>query len=101
MHTNGGAGSAGGRRGRPTIYELNSRGRRRSAREIPRLVGAAIALCWRAGRRELITMGVLELLSGAGVAAQVVELGFVERGQLDCARHVEDPVLGVARGKFV
>jgi ATP-binding cassette, subfamily B, bacterial len=72
MHTNGGAGSARGRRGRPTIYELHSHGKRRPAREIPRLVAAAVALCWRAGRRELITMGVLELLSGAGVAAQVV-----------------------------
>jgi len=72
MHTNGGAGSAGGRRGKPTIYELNARGKRRSPREIPRLVAAAIALCWRAGRRQLITMGVLELLSGVGVAAQVV-----------------------------
>jgi len=72
MHVNGGAGSAGGKRGGPTIYELNSRGKRRSAREIPRLVAAGVALCWRAGRRELITMGLLELLSGAGVAGQVV-----------------------------
>src|SRR5580692_10236129 len=34
--------------------------------------GAGTELCWRAGRRELITLGVLELLSGAGVAAEVV-----------------------------
>jgi ATP-binding cassette, subfamily B, bacterial len=64
--------SAGGKRAGPTIYELNSRGKRRSAREIPRLVAEGVAICWRAGRRELITLGVLELLSGAGVAAQVV-----------------------------
>jgi ATP-binding cassette, subfamily B, bacterial len=72
MHMPGGARSPGGRRAGPTIYELHSRGKRRSAREIPRLVAAGIAICWRAGRRELITMGALELLSGAGVAAQVV-----------------------------
>src|SRR5580692_9796494 len=35
-------------------------------------VAGGVAICWRAGRRELITLGVLELLSGAGVAAEVV-----------------------------
>jgi ATP-binding cassette, subfamily B, bacterial len=60
------------KRAGPTIYELNSRGKRGSAREIPRLVAAGVAICWRAGRRELITIGVLELLSGVGVAAEVV-----------------------------
>jgi hypothetical protein len=30
----------------------------------------------------------------------VVELRLVEGGQLDRAGHVEDPVLGVARGEF-
>jgi ABC-type multidrug transport system fused ATPase/permease subunit len=72
MHVSGGGRSAGGKRAGPTIYELNSRGQRWSAREIPRLVAAGVALCWRAGRRELITIGVLELLSGVGVAAEVV-----------------------------
>jgi ATP-binding cassette, subfamily B, bacterial len=72
MHVSGGGRSAGGKRAGPTIYELNSRGKRGSAREIPRLVAAGVAICWRAGRRELITIGVLELLSGIGVAAEVV-----------------------------
>jgi ATP-binding cassette, subfamily B, bacterial len=72
MHGSGGGRSAGRKRAGPTIYELNSRGKRGSAREIPRLVAAGVAICWRAGRRELITIGVLELLSGVGVAAEVV-----------------------------
>src|ERR1700722_15948525 len=72
MDGRGGGGAPGGKRAGPTIYELHSHGKRRSAREIPRLVAAGIAICWRAGRRELITLGLLELLSGAGVAAEVV-----------------------------
>jgi ATP-binding cassette, subfamily B, bacterial len=72
MHVFGGGRSAGGKRAGPSIYELHSHGKRRSAREIPRLVAAGVAICWRAGRRELITIGVLELLSGVGVAAEVV-----------------------------
>src|SRR5579864_4896866 len=67
MHGRGGGRAPGGKRAGPTIYELHSHGKRRSAREIPRLVAAGIGICWRAGRRELITLGVLELLSGAGV----------------------------------
>jgi hypothetical protein len=70
MHGRGGGRAAGGKRAGPTIYELHSRGKRRSAREIPRLAAAGVGICWRAGRRELITLGVLELLSGAGVAAE-------------------------------
>ena len=72
MHGRGGGRAAGGKRAGPTIYELHSRGKRRSAREIPRLAAAGVGICWRAGRRELITLGVLELLSGVGVAAEVV-----------------------------
>ena len=65
-------GSGGGKRAGPTIFELNARGQRRSPREIPRLVAAGVAITWRAGRRELITIAALELLSGIGVAAEVV-----------------------------
>jgi ATP-binding cassette subfamily B protein len=65
-------GSGGGKRAGPTIFELNARGQRRSPREIPRLVAAGVAITWRAGRRELITIAALELLSGAGLAAEVV-----------------------------
>jgi ATP-binding cassette subfamily B protein len=35
-------------------------------------VAAGLAITWRAGRRELIVMAALELLSGAGVAGEVV-----------------------------
>src|SRR3984957_20611968 len=70
IHGRGGGRAPGGKRAGPTIYELHSHGKRRSAREIPRLVAAGIAICWRAGRRELITLGGLELLAGAGVAAE-------------------------------
>jgi len=67
-----GSRSSGGKRAGPTIYELNAGGEGRSRREIPQLVAAGLAITWRAGRRELITMAVLELLSGIGVAAEVV-----------------------------
>jgi len=68
---NGSRSSRGGRAG-PTIYELNASGEGRSLREVPRLVAAGLAITWRAGRRELIIMAALELLSGVGVAAEVV-----------------------------
>ena len=64
--------SSGGKRAGPTIYELNDQGKGRSAREIPRLVAAGVGIAWRAGRRELIIMAVLEVLSGFGVGAEVV-----------------------------
>ena len=72
MYVLGGSRSSGGKRAGPTIYELNAGGQGRSARELPRLVRAGLTISWHAGRRELITMAVLELLSGIGVAAEVV-----------------------------
>jgi ATP-binding cassette subfamily B protein len=72
MYVLGGARSSGGKRAGPTIYELNAHGEQRSAREIPRLVAAGVGITWRAGRRELITIAALEVLSGVGVAAEVV-----------------------------
>ena len=68
----GGSRSSGGKRAGPTIYELNAGGEGRSVRDVPRLVGAGLTLTWRAGPRELITMAVLEVLCGIGVAAEVV-----------------------------
>jgi ABC-type multidrug transport system fused ATPase/permease subunit len=62
----------GGKRAGPTIYEMNSPGQGRSARDLPRLVAAGVGITWRAGRRELITMAVLEVLSGVGVAVEVL-----------------------------
>ena len=67
-----GSRTSGGKRAGPSIYELNARGEGRSAREVPRLVAAGVAITWRAGRRELLIMAALELLSGIGVAAEVV-----------------------------
>ena len=72
MYVLGGARSSGGKRAGPTIYELNAHGEQRSAREIPRLVAAGVGITWRAGPRELITIAALEVLSGVGVAAEVV-----------------------------
>jgi ATP-binding cassette, subfamily B, bacterial len=51
---------------------MNASPQARSGREMLRLVGAGLAITWRAGRRELITMTALEVLSGIGVAAEVV-----------------------------
>ena len=64
--------SPGGKRAGPTIFEINAMGGGRSARDIPRLVAAGLAITWQAGRRELIVIAVLEALSGIGVAAEVV-----------------------------
>jgi len=59
-----GSRTSGGKRAGPSIYELNARGEGRSAREVPRLVAAGVAITWRAGRRELLIMAALELLAG-------------------------------------
>jgi ATP-binding cassette, subfamily B, bacterial len=72
MYVLGGSRTTGGKRAGPTIYELNAQGEGRSARDLPRLVAAGLKICWRAGPRELITMTLLEVLSGVGVAAEVV-----------------------------
>jgi ATP-binding cassette, subfamily B, bacterial len=72
MFVLGGSRSSSGKRAGPTIYELNASGARRSSREMARLVGAGLLITWRAGRRELIIMTALEVVSGIGVAAEVV-----------------------------
>lgn len=71
MYVSSGPGP-GGKRAGPTIFEINAMGGARSARDIPRLVAAGLAITWRAGRRELTAIALLELLSGIGVAAEVV-----------------------------
>ncbi|HTR93901.1 MAG TPA: ATP-binding cassette domain-containing protein [Trebonia sp.] len=64
--------SPGGKRAGLTIFEINAMGGGGSARDLPRLVAAGLAITWRAGRRALIVMALLELLSGIGVAAEAV-----------------------------
>jgi ATP-binding cassette, subfamily B, bacterial len=88
----GGSRSSGGKRAGPTIYELNAPAEGRSSREIPRLVWAGLAIAWRAGRRELITMTSLEVLSGIGVAAEVV----VGRRVLEAILATQHASLGLA-----
>jgi ATP-binding cassette, subfamily B, bacterial len=72
VYVTGGSGKAGGKQAGPTIFEMNSHGEGRSVRELPRLATAAVVITWRAGRRELIAMTALEVLSGVGVAAEVI-----------------------------
>jgi ATP-binding cassette, subfamily B, bacterial len=72
MYVLGGSRPSSGKRAGPTIYEMNASPEGRSGREMLRLVGAGLAITWRAGRRELITMTALEVVSGIGVAAEVV-----------------------------
>ena len=67
-----GARSAGGKRAGPTIYEMNAAGRRQSPRELARLAASSVSIVWQAARRELVTMAGLEVLSGIGVAGEVV-----------------------------
>ncbi|HSR86011.1 MAG TPA: ABC transporter ATP-binding protein [Streptosporangiaceae bacterium] len=86
MYVLGGSRSSSGKRAGPTIYELNASGDGRSSREIPRLVGAGLAITWCAGRRELITMTALEVLSGIGVAAELV-VGRRVLGAILAAQH--------------
>jgi hypothetical protein len=97
MYVLGGSRARDGKRAGPTIYELNAGREGRSAREIPRLVAAGLAITWHAGRRELITMAVLEVLSGVGVAAEVV----VGRRVLEAilaTQHAGSGSAGVASG---
>ncbi|MFY9930647.1 MAG: hypothetical protein WAK82_21860, partial [Streptosporangiaceae bacterium] len=72
MYVTGGSRAGGGKRAGPTIYEVNNRGEGRSVRDLPRLVTAGVAITWQAGRRELIIITALEVLSGVGVAAEVI-----------------------------
>jgi ATP-binding cassette subfamily B protein len=83
----------GGKHAGPTIYEMNSPGKGRSARELPRLVAAGVGITWRAGRRELITMAVLEVLSGIGVAVEVL----VGRRVLEAVLSTQHTTAGLAR----
>jgi hypothetical protein len=94
MYVLGGSRTSSGKRAGPTIYELNAAGEGRSAREIPRLVAAGLTICWRAGRRELIIMTALEVLSGIGVAAEVV----VGRRVLEAILVTQHSSAGLASG---
>src|SRR5262249_23480403 len=92
MYVFGGSQSSSGKRAGPTIYEMNASPEARSGREMLRLVGAGLAITWRAGRRELITMTALEVLSGLGVAAEVV----VGRGVLEAILATQHASAGLA-----
>jgi ATP-binding cassette, subfamily B, bacterial len=92
MYVLGGSRSSSGKRAGPTIYEMNASPEGRSGREMLRLVGAGLAITWRAGRRELITMTALEVVSGIGVAAEVV----VGRRVLEAILAVQHTKLGLA-----
>ncbi|HWI72199.1 MAG TPA: ABC transporter ATP-binding protein [Baekduia sp.] len=56
----------------PTIYDLQSAGLGRSRRELPRSILAALRLIWTAGRRELITVVVLEACASLAVVGLVL-----------------------------
>jgi ATP-binding cassette, subfamily B, bacterial len=81
-----GARSADGKRAGPTIYEMNAAGPRHSPRELARLATSSVSIVWHAARPELITMVALEVLTGIGVAAEVV-----------VGRHVAEAVLETQR----
>lgn len=73
------------RSGGPTVYELFTPGSGASARALPRLIGEALRIAWRAGPRELL------LLIGFDVLAAVAVLGEVllARRVLAIVLHVE------------
>lgn len=88
MYVIGGSRSRGG----PTIYDLNKGGEGRSRRELPRLVAVGLAITWHADRRDLIAMAALELLSGVGIAVEVV----VGRHALSAILATEHTTTGLA-----
>lgn len=58
----------------------------RSLKKVPGLVAAAFRLLWRADRRTFAVAGVLELVTGAGVAVQLLVGSRVLRSVLGAAR---------------
>src|SRR5262252_3081962 len=72
MYVLGGSRSSSGKRAGPTIYEMNASPEGRSRREMLRLIGAGLAITWRAGRRELITMTALEVVVGRRVLEAIL-----------------------------
>jgi ABC-type multidrug transport system fused ATPase/permease subunit len=72
MSATGGARTAGGKRGGPTVYEVNDFGGKHSPRDLPRLVASGVRIVWRAARRELLALLALEAVTGVGTAVQVV-----------------------------
>jgi ABC-type multidrug transport system fused ATPase/permease subunit len=69
-----------------TIYDVQRFGSDRSRRELPRIVAGALRLTWAAGRRELLTVLVLEALAAVGLAALVLLGRDVLTGVLDADR---------------
>src|SRR5947209_5086143 len=66
-----GEGGADGRRF--SVYDhIRTPPDRRSLRELPRLVTGSLRLTWRAGPAALVVSGLLQLLAGIGVAAQLL-----------------------------
>src|SRR4051794_41588160 len=55
-----------------TVYDVQQFGSNRSRRELPRVIAGVLRLTWSAGRRELVTVVVLEALAAVGVAALVL-----------------------------
>ena len=55
-----------------TIYDLQVAGGPRSARELPRLVTAAVRIVWAAGRRQAALALALQVVGGLGTAAMVL-----------------------------
>jgi hypothetical protein len=54
-----------------TIYQVNAPDEV-AARQMPRLVGLALRLLWRAGRRELVLTLLLQALGAVGVLGVVL-----------------------------
>jgi ATP-binding cassette subfamily B protein len=55
-----------------TIYDLHGKDEPRSARELPRLVLAALRIVWAAGPRQAALALVLQVLGGLGTGAMVL-----------------------------
>jgi ATP-binding cassette, subfamily B, bacterial len=69
-----------------TIYDVQAAEYNRSRRELPRVIAGALRLLWAAGRRQLLTILVVEALAAAGVAAAVLLGREVLAGVLEADR---------------
>jgi ATP-binding cassette subfamily B protein len=79
MSVTGGTRTGSEKRGGPTIYEVNDFGGKHSPRDLPRLVASGVRIVWRAARRELLALLVLEALTAVGIGGTDLSLGQWQR----------------------
>jgi ATP-binding cassette subfamily B protein len=78
----------------PLALRVAARSESKSLGRLRRLVGSSLSLVWSAGRRLLIALVAVQLVSAVALAAQVITVERVLSGMLSAERgHVMDEVL--------